>query len=122
MLEPEVESELVLEAEAPSETAAPLELETPPEPEVSSTPAPEAEPELPVEPLAERFPERRVGTLAFSGGLADELSALTGATRPTARPQATVRAIPETGGTSLTRDRRVDRETLMKIIDGIKGL
>jgi hypothetical protein len=59
--------------------------------------------------------------LGFSGELTDELSALTGASRP-ARPSASVRHLPAEGEAPIRRDTRVDRETLMKIIDGIKGL
>lgn len=61
--------------------------------------------------------------LGFSGGLTDELSALTGAERRgPARPQASVKAIPEEGSSVLHRDARVDKSTVLKIIDGIKNL
>ena len=61
--------------------------------------------------------------LGFSGGLTDELSALTGAKRrANARPQANVNSIPEEGSAVLKRDARVDKDTLLKIIDGIKDL
>lgn len=61
--------------------------------------------------------------LGFSGGLTDELSALTGADRrQPARPQASVNAIPDEGTEVLHRDARVDKETILKIIDGIKNL
>jgi len=61
--------------------------------------------------------------LGFSGGLNDELSALTGAERRgPARPQASVKAIPEEGSGVLHRDARVDKSTVLKIIDGIKNL
>jgi hypothetical protein len=61
--------------------------------------------------------------LDFSGGLTDELSALTGAQRRTSqRPQASVKPIPEGRSGVLHRDARVDKETLLKIIDGIKKL
>ena len=56
----------------------------------------------------------------FSGGLTDELSALTGADRPN-RPTANVNRIPASGEV-LHRDSRVDKDTLLKIIDGIKNL
>jgi len=56
----------------------------------------------------------------FSGGLTDELSALTGADRPN-RPTANVNRIPASGEV-LHRDSRVDKGTLLKIIDGIKNL
>lgn len=60
--------------------------------------------------------------LGFSGGLTDELSALTGAERrQPARPQASVNAIPDAAG-ALHRDARVDKDTVLKIIEGIKGL
>lgn len=58
----------------------------------------------------------------FSGGLTDELSALTGADRP-ARPTTSVNKIPDPNSAELLRrDARVDKDTLLKIIDGIKSL
>lgn len=58
----------------------------------------------------------------FSGGLTDELSALTGADRPS-RPTTNVNKIPDPdSGELLRRDSRVDKDTLLKIIDGIKSL
>jgi len=58
----------------------------------------------------------------FSGGLTDELSALTGADRPN-RPTTSVNKLPDANsGELLHRDARVDKDTLMKIIDGIKNL
>jgi hypothetical protein len=60
--------------------------------------------------------------LGFSGGLTDELSALTGAERKQPRPQASVNQIPESGSSVIQRDARVDKDTLLKIIEGIKGL
>lgn len=64
-----------------------------------------------------------IDDLGFSGGLTDELSALTGAERRGAppRPTASVNPLPEEGA-SLHRDLRVDRETLLRIIDGIERL
>ena len=60
--------------------------------------------------------------MALSGGLTDELSALTGADRPS-RPSASVKKLPEPGSDAmLHRDSRVDKDTLLKIIDGIKNL
>ena len=60
--------------------------------------------------------------MGFSGGLTDELSALTGADRPS-RPSASVKKLPEPGSDAmLHRDSRVDKDTLLKIIDGIKNL
>ncbi|HSK46646.1 MAG TPA: DUF4388 domain-containing protein [Coriobacteriia bacterium] len=60
--------------------------------------------------------------LGMSGGLGLEISALTGADRPLTRPQANVNAIPDADAPSLSRDLRVDKDTLLKIIDGIKNL
>ena len=58
----------------------------------------------------------------FSGGLTDELSALTGADRPS-RPTANVKKLTDSSsGEILRRDARVDRDTVLKIIDGIKNL
>jgi hypothetical protein len=59
--------------------------------------------------------------LGFSGELTDELSALTGADRHV-RPSANVHHLPAEGEALLHRDARVDRDTLLKIIDGIKNL
>lgn len=54
--------------------------------------------------------------------LNNELSALTGADRRN-RPSASVHRIPDANAEGvLHRDARVDRETLLKIIDGIKNL
>ena len=62
------------------------------------------------------------GDMDFSGGLTDELSALTGADRPS-RPTASVKKLPEpAAGEVLRRDASVDRDTVLKIIDGIKNL
>lgn len=61
--------------------------------------------------------------LGFSGGLNDELSALTGAERRgPSRPQASVNTLPAEGSGTLHRDTRVDKDTVLKIIDGIKNL
>lgn len=63
-----------------------------------------------------------MGEFELSGGLTDELSALTGVERKQpARPQASVHAIPEEGGV-LQRDARVDKDTVLRIIEGIKNL
>jgi hypothetical protein len=59
--------------------------------------------------------------MGLSGGMTDELSALTGADRPS-RPVVTVSGIPDPGSGVLRRDQSVDKETLLKIIDGIKNL
>ena len=59
--------------------------------------------------------------LAFGGELTDELSALTGADRPS-RPAVNVHKIPVEGEAMLHRDARVDRDTLLKIIRGIENL
>lgn len=63
-----------------------------------------------------------IDDLGFSGGMTDELSALTGADRPT-RPTTSINRIPDEGADGmLHRDTRVDKDTLLKIIDGIKNL
>jgi hypothetical protein len=63
-----------------------------------------------------------IDDLGFTGGLTDELSALTGMDRP-ARPTANVNRIPDSSAEGvLHRDTRVDKDTLLKIIDGIKRL
>ena len=59
--------------------------------------------------------------MGLSGGMTDELSALTGADRP-ARPVVNVSRIPDRESGVLTRDQSVDKDTLLKIIDGIKNL
>jgi hypothetical protein len=64
-----------------------------------------------------------IDDIGFSGGLGDELSALTGAERRApGRPQANVNPIPEETAGGLRRDARVDKDTVLKIIDGIKSL
>ncbi len=63
-----------------------------------------------------------IDEMGFSGGMTDELSALTGADRP-ARPTTSVNKIPDANAEGvLHRDARVDKDTLLKIIDGIKNL
>jgi len=59
--------------------------------------------------------------MGLSGGLGDELSALTGA-ETNKRPTANVNRIPEPGEEMLHRDQTVDKDTLLRIIDGIKNL
>jgi len=59
----------------------------------------------------------------LSGGLGDELTALTGGGTGRARPVTTVNAIPEAGeGGRLHIDQTVDKELLEKIIQGIEDL
>ncbi|MBN2248111.1 MAG: DUF4388 domain-containing protein [Coriobacteriia bacterium] len=59
----------------------------------------------------------------LSGGLGDELTALTGGGTARVRPVATVSAIPEPGeGGKLHIDQAVDRELLEKIIKGVEDL
>jgi hypothetical protein len=70
------------------------------------------------EPYADDGPFEAMG---LSGGMTDELSALTGADRPS-RPVVNVSGIPDPGSGVLRRDQSVDKETLLKIIDGIKNL
>ena len=63
-----------------------------------------------------------IDDMDFSGGLTDELSALTGADRPS-RPTTNVNRITDANsGELLHRDARVDRDTLLRIIDGVKNL
>ena len=59
--------------------------------------------------------------IGLSGGLTDELSALTGARRPN-RPVVNVAGIPDRSTGVLKRDQNVDKDTLLRIIDGIKNL
>jgi len=60
--------------------------------------------------------------VGLSGGLGDELSALTGA-GGSRRPTASVNRIPERGSSSGPRmDQTVDKELVLKIIEGIKNL
>lgn len=59
----------------------------------------------------------------LSGGLGDELTALTGGGTARTRPVTTVNAIPELGeGGRLHLDQAVDKELLKKIIQGIEDL
>lgn len=61
--------------------------------------------------------------VGLSGGLADELTALTGGGTGRARPVTTVVQIPEpTEGTVVRRDQAVDRDLVMRIINGIEKL
>lgn len=142
---PEVSGEQPLESEAPdfSELLGSLEYEPAPEllpapAEESFEPISEAALDFDEELLREVAPAAETGgvistdayledigggDLSFSGSLGNELSALTGFGR-TSRPTASVNRIPEpsAAGDVLHRDTRVDRETLLKIIDGIKNL
>lgn len=61
--------------------------------------------------------------IGLSGGLGDELTALTGGGTSRSRPAATVAKIPEPGeGVKLHRDQMVDRTLIEKIIQGIENL
>ncbi len=62
--------------------------------------------------------------VGFTGGLADELTALTGGgTTGRSRPVATVNKLPEVGeGHVIHRDQMVDRSLVEKIIEGIENL
>ena len=61
--------------------------------------------------------------IGLSGGLGDELTALTGGGTARSRPAATVAKIPEPGeGVKLHRDQMVDRTLIEKIIQGIENL
>jgi len=112
-------------------------LDVEPEPEYSEPATPPATPTFDIaleagfdeELLRDDVPAETGGVIStdeylddfdFSGGLTDELSALTGADRPN-RPTANVNRIPASGEV-LHRDSRVDKDTLLKIIDGIKNL
>ena len=58
----------------------------------------------------------------LTGGLGAELSALTGA-KGARRPTASVNRIPEPGqGIELRLDRTVDKDLVLKIIEGIRNL
>lgn len=60
--------------------------------------------------------------VGLSSGLGDELSALTGA-GGSKRPTASVNKIPDAGTSfEIHRDHAVDKDLLLKIIEGIKGL
>ncbi|MEI7815434.1 MAG: hypothetical protein WCJ13_11700, partial [Coriobacteriia bacterium] len=59
--------------------------------------------------------------MGLSGGMSDELSALTGADRHS-RPVVNVAGIPDRPSGVIKRDPSVDVSTLLKIIDGIKNL
>jgi hypothetical protein len=84
----------------------------------STPPLPETVAETPAETLSADIPFDAMG---LSGGMTDELSALTGADRPS-RPVVNVAGIPDREYGVLTRDQSVDKDTLLKIIDGIKNL
>ncbi len=61
--------------------------------------------------------------VGLSGGLGDELTALTGGTSGRSRPVATVNKLPEEGEVHmLHRDQLVDKGLLEKIIEGIENL
>jgi hypothetical protein len=62
--------------------------------------------------------------VSFSSGLGDELTALTGGGTARTRPPATASRVPDAGaeGPVLQRDSHVDRELVMRIIDGVKRL
>ncbi len=64
------------------------------------------------------------GDVSFSSGLGDELTALTGGGHSRARPTASISKSPESSieGASLHRDMHVDRELMMKIIEGVRHL
>jgi len=69
--------------------------------------------------LDEIAPDENLG---LSGGLGLELSALTGA-GGRARPSASVNKLPEPGnGLELHRDQTVDKDLVLKIIEGLKEL
>jgi len=65
--------------------------------------------------------EMSLEAIGLSGGMTDELSALTGADRPL-RPVVNVAGIPERPLGALKRDQNVDKDTVLRIIEGIKSL
>jgi hypothetical protein len=62
------------------------------------------------------------GAGSFSGGLGDELTALTGGGTTRARPQAVAAKVAPEGEHVLHRDRHVDRALVERIIEGVKKL
>jgi hypothetical protein len=102
------------------------------EPVQSSAPVLDSAPEL--EPLAEETPSGVISTdafladfdnsnVTFSAGMGDEIAALTGGGPARARPTASARKVDATADAPLLRrDSHVDRELLMRIIDGVKKL
>jgi hypothetical protein len=90
----------------------------------------EVEPELP----AEEAPSGVISTdafladfdnssVTFSAGMGDEIAALTGGGPARARPTASARKVEDAPDAPLLRrDSHVDRELLMRIIDGVKKL
>jgi hypothetical protein len=98
--------------------------------EVEVEDAPSFEPLDAVEPVStgvistDAYLAEFEGDVGLSSGMSDEITALTGggpATR--GRPAATVSRIPEAGeGVMLHRDQLVDRDLVMKIIEGIEKL
>ncbi len=59
---------------------------------------------------------------AFSGGLGDELTALTGGGRAAPRHNVVSSSPPAAEQRALQRDQLVDRDLVMKVIEGIKNL
>ena len=94
------------------------ELESEDLPQAGPAPSEPETVEMAAEPLSAEMSYDGIG---LSGGMTDELSALTGADRP-ARPVVSVSRIPDRGSGVLMRDQRVDKQTVLKIIDGIKNL
>jgi hypothetical protein len=74
--------------------------------------------EAPVSPGEARGTEAAVDA-RFAGAISDEISALTGFQRQ--RPTAVVNSL-DVGAAKLRRDVAVDRDTLLKIIEGIQNL
>jgi hypothetical protein len=63
-----------------------------------------------------------MGGQPFAGGLGDELTALTGAGSGRTRSPAAPTPAPAADERSLRRDTMVDKDVVMKVIEGIKGL
>ncbi len=82
-------------------------------------------PETPAEPVQVISTDAYLAEfdVGLSSGLSDEIAALTGAETPRARPSTTVERLPEPGERHVIhRDRMVDRDLVMRIIEGIQKL
>lgn len=99
-------------------------------PELSELPRPPLAPDCSQE-VAEQMSSGPVVTypgsagvsieLGLGGAISDEIAALTGAAR-TARATVVPARSPDSAGTALQFDSRVDRGTLLKIVDAVKNL
>jgi hypothetical protein len=89
--------------------------------------------EIEVEPIDAELPSGVISTdafladfdssdVTFSAGMGDEITALTGGGTGRARPTASAKNVSGPDAPLLHRDSHVDRELLMRIIDGVKKL